>query len=232
MTPSLRSPAPTVVAIVPAHDEEVSIARTVKALAQVEGVKEVVVAADGCTDRTGEEALGAGARLLALDRRVGKGRAVEAAIDRAPGAGVYLLVDADVGDTASESERLLDEVMAGRLDLAIGRLPPLEGGGFGMVKRLAKVAIRVVVGLDTEAPLSGQRAISHEALEACRPLADGFGMEVAMTMDAGRLGYRVGEIPVDMTHRATGRGLRGFVHRARQGIDVLRAAVPRALGVR
>jgi DNA-binding transcriptional LysR family regulator len=163
---------------------------------------------------------------------VGKGRAVEAAIDRAPGAGVYLLVDADVGDTASEAERLLDAVVAGRLDLAIGRLPPLEGGGLGMVKRLAKVAIRVVVGLETEAPLSGQRAISREALEACRPLADGFGMEVAMTMDAGRLGYRLGEIPVDMTHRATGRGVPGFVHRARQGIDVLRAAIPRALGIR
>jgi glycosyltransferase involved in cell wall biosynthesis len=227
-----RGTSPRVVAIVPAHDEEPTIARTVKALVGLEGVSEVVVAADGSTDRTAEEAAGAGARVLAAARRVGKGRAVEAVIDRTPRADVYLLVDADVGDTASEMERLLDEVRAGRLDLAIGCLPPQEGGGFGMVKRLAGAAIRFVVGIQAEAPLSGQRAITREALDACRPLADGFGMEVGMTMDAGRLGFRVEEVPVDMTHRPTGRGLKGFAHRASQGVDILRAVVPRALGVR
>lgn len=223
---------PRVVAIVPARDEEPTIARTVKALKQVEAVTEIVVAADGSTDRTAEEAAGAGARVLAAVRPVGKGRAVEAAIDRAPGADVYVLVDGDVGDTASEMEAVIDEVLAGRVDIAIGRLPPLEGSGFGMVKRLAGAAIRMVVGIELEAPLSGQRAITREALEACRPLADGFGMEVGMTMDAARLGFRVGEVPVDMTHRATGRGLAGFTHRAGQGVAILRAAIPRALGMR
>jgi glycosyltransferase involved in cell wall biosynthesis len=224
--------SPRVVAIVPAYDEEPTIARTVKALIGLEGVTEVVVAADGSTDRTAEEAAGAGARVLAAPRRVGKGRAVEAAIDRSARADVYLFVDADVSDTASEMGRLLDEVRAGRLDLAIGCLPPLEGGGFGVVKRVAGAAIRMVAGIQLEAPLSGQRAITRAALDACRPLADGFGMEVAMTMDAGRLGFRVGEVPVDMTHRPTGRGLAGFAHRATQGVDILRAVVPRALGVR
>jgi hypothetical protein len=101
-----------------------------------------------------------------------------------------------------------------------------------MVKSLAGAAIRMVAGIKSEAPLSGQRAITREALDACRPLADGFGMEVAMTMDAARLGFRVGEVPVDMTHRPTGRGLAGFAHRATQGVDILRAVAPRALGVR
>lgn len=227
-----RRKSPRVVAIVAAHDEEPTVARTVKALTELEGVTEVVVAADGSTDRTAEEAAAAGARVLAAPRRVGKGRAVEAAVDRTPRADVYLFVDGDVGDTASQTERLLDEVLAGRLDLAVGRLPPLEGGGFGMVKRLAGAAIRMVAAIEPEAPLSGQRAITRQALDACRPLADGFGMEVGMTMDAGRLGFRVGEVPVDMTHRPTGRGVAGLVHRAGQGVDILRAVVPRALGVR
>jgi glycosyltransferase involved in cell wall biosynthesis len=227
-----RRESPRVVAIVPARDEESTIARTVKALMQVEASTEVVVVSDGSTDRTVEEAAAAGARVLAAGHRRGKGPAVEAAIDHAPLADVYLLVDGDVGDTASEMERLLEQVLTGRLELAIGRLPPQEGGGFGVVKRLAGAAIRMVTGLELEAPLSGQRAITREALEACRPLADGFGMEVAMTMDAGRLGFRVGEVSVEMTHRATGRGLAGFSHRARQGLDILRAVAPRAVGVR
>jgi glycosyltransferase involved in cell wall biosynthesis len=227
-----RPKSPRVVAIVPAHDEEPSIARTVKALTELEGVTEVVVAVDGSTDRTAEEAAAAGARVLSAPRRAGKGRAVEAAVDRTPRADVYVFVDGDVGDTASQTERLLDEVLAGRLDLAIGRLPPLDGGGFGMVKRLAGAAIRMVAAIESEAPLSGQRVITRQALDACRPLADGFGMEVGMTMDAGRLGFRVGEVRVDMTHRPTGRGVAGFVHRAGQGVDILRAVVPRALGVR
>jgi len=40
------------------------------------------------------------------------------------------------------------------------------------------------------------------------------------------------EVPVAMEHVPTGRDLRGILHRARQGFDHLRAAVPRALGRR
>jgi hypothetical protein len=35
-----------------------------------------------------------------------------------------------------------------------------------------------------------------------------------------------------MTHRQTGRSVGGFVHRARQGIHILAAGVPRVLGLR
>jgi hypothetical protein len=220
------------VAIVAAFDEEESIARTVKALAGIESISEVVVIADGSTDRTGEEAVGAGARVLAASRRLGKGGAIDSALERVGPADAYLLVDGDVGETAAETAALLQEVVAGRLDLAIGRLPPLEGGGFGLVKEFSRRAIRSISGFDPDEPLSGQRAISREALEACRPLASGFGLETAMTIDAVRLGFRVGEVPVDMRHRPTGRDVTGFAHRARQGLDIVKAAIPRLLRVR
>jgi hypothetical protein len=100
------------------------------------------------------------------------------------------------------------------------------------VKRMAAWLIRSGSGFDAEAPLSGQRALTREAFEACRPLAPGFGLETAMTMDLARLGFRVGEVPVDMTHRATGRGLDGFIHRGRQGVHILAAAAPRLVGIR
>jgi glucosyl-3-phosphoglycerate synthase len=127
---------------------------------------------------------------------------------------------------------VLGAVLDGGLDVAVGRFPALGGGGFGLVRRLAGRLVERLGGVRLASPLSGQRALTREALWACRPLAGGFGMETAMSIDAGRLGLRVGEVPVDMRHRPTGRGPAGFAHRARQGLDVLAAAAPRALGLR
>ena len=224
-------PGRRVVALVAAYNEEGRIGGTVKALRTLDDIDDVMVVADGSTDRTAEEAVSAGAAVLSAPRRIGKGDALEVALDRIPPGDVYLLVDGDVGDTAAEAAKLLDPVLGGRLDLAVGRLPAQPGGGFGLVKRMARWVIQRT-GFAPAEPLSGQRAMSREALAAARPLARRFGTEVGMTMDLVRLGFRVGEIPVAMTHRPTGRNIGGFVHRGRQGADILRAAVPRVIGVR
>jgi hypothetical protein len=87
-----------------------------------------------------------------------------------------------------------------------------------------------LTGSEPREPLSGQRALSAAALATVRPLAPGFGLETAMTIDAVRAGLRVVEIPIDgLSHRATGRGARGFAHRARQGLDILAAVATRVL---
>jgi glycosyltransferase involved in cell wall biosynthesis len=221
-----------VAALVPAHDEEATIGVTVKALLGLEEVAEVTVVADGCSDRTAEEAAAAGARVLVPPERLGKGGAVEGALDGLPPADVYVLVDGDVGDTAAEMRHVLEAVLTGRADLAVARFPPLDGGGFGLVKRTAAWSIRAACGFDADEPLSGQRAVRRAVLDACRPLAGGFGLEVGMTIDATRLGVRIEEVPVAMSHRATGRGPTGFAHRGRQGADVARAVLPRLLRIR
>ncbi len=52
------------------------------------------------------------------------------------------------------------------------------------------------------------------------PFATGYGMEIAMTIDRRREQVRASSSsPVDLTHRPTGRTLRGFAHRARQLAD-------------
>ncbi len=48
-----------------------------------------------------------------------------------------------------------------------------------------------------------------------------------MTIDAARAGARVGELDLDLSHRATGRTLGGFVHRGRQLIDFVRVYLAR-----
>jgi hypothetical protein len=46
-------------------------------------------------------------------------------------------------------------------------------------------------------------------------------MEVGMTIDAVRAGHRLREYELDLEHRATGRSLAGFLHRAGQLRDFL-----------
>lgn len=221
-----------VVALVAAREEGERIGDTVKALRALERVSEVVVVDDGSADDTAVRALGAGATVLRLDRARGKGHAVEGALRRLPRADVWLLADGDLGDTAAGLEAVLAPVLAGEADLAIATFPPARSGGFGVVKRVAARAIRALSGLEVREPLSGQRAINATALEAVRPLARGFGLETAMTIDAVRAGLRVLEVPARVAHRPTGRDVEGFAHRGRQGWHVLVAVVPRALGLR
>lgn len=189
---------------------------------------EVVVASDGSTDGTGEEARRAGARVLVTARAVGKGGALEAAIDRSDPADVYLFLDGDLGESAGRGAAILQVVVAGRADLAIGVLPrEPRHGGFRLVKRFATGVIERLAAFRAKEPLSGQRAMTREVLEVVRPMAPGFAVEVAMTIDAVRAGFRVVEVPVDMQHDPTGRDLAGFIHRWKQGLAVIRAALPR-----
>lgn len=224
--------ATRIVALVAARDERVRVGMTVEAITSLPEVDEVVVVDDGSRDGTADAARTAGARVLIAPNALGKGRALDRALDRLH-ADVYLLLDADLGASAKEAPALLEPVLSGEADLVIGVLPPQAGhGGFRLVKRASAMWIRSLSGFRAAEPMSGQRALTRRALEAVRPLAPGFGVELGMTVDAVRAGLRVVEVPVRMDHTPTGRDLGGFLHRARQGLDHLRAALPRAVGLR
>jgi glycosyltransferase involved in cell wall biosynthesis len=217
-----------VVALVAARNEAGRIGSGVSALMPL--VDEVVVVDDGSTDATGSEASAAGATVLRSRGRGGKGGALEGALRRLEPADVWLLADGDLGATAAGLVRLVEVVSSDGADLAIAVLPPAPGGGFGLVKRTSAHLIRGQSGFRASEPLSGQRALTARAMQAVRPLAQGFGVETAMTIDAVRAGLRVLEVPIDdMVHRPTYRQLRGFLHRGRQGWDIVKAVVPRML---
>lgn len=221
-----------VVALVAARDEGDRVGATVAALRAISSVAEVVVVDDGSRDTTASEALAAGAAVLQGRRGVGKGRALERALRRLPTPDVWMLADGDLAGSAGALEDLLEPVLSGRVDLCIAAFRPAQPGGLGLVKRFAARAIRTLSGFEAAEPLSGQRVLTGAALSACRPLARGFGVETAMTIDAARAGLRIEEVALPLTHRPTGRDLRGFAHRARQGLDIVQALVPRALGLR
>lgn len=225
---------PVVVALVPAKDRADSVAATVTALWGIGGVDEVVVVDDGSTDATAEAALAAGARVVVLRANQGKGGAVQAGIAATPHAGVYVLIDADLGATAAMAGDLLAPVLAGDADMTIAVLPPAgRKAGLGGVKRLAAAGIKRGTGgrFFPRAPLSGQRAVDAGLLRSL-PLAERFGLEAALSIDAVRAGARVVEVEVAMDHRHTGRTLAGFRHRATQGVQIARALWPRLTSAR
>ena len=216
------------IALIPAHNEADRIAATVAAVLTVPGIDRVLVIDDGSVDATATLAAQAGAEVLRLERNVGKGGALQAGLDRVRDeADVVLLLDADLGETASEASKLLKPVLASEADMTIALLPrPAGSGGFGLVKGLARFGIaRLGGGFEAQAPLSGQRAITRLALASVTPFAGGYGAEVALTVRALRAGLRVVEVPTMMTHAATGKDFAGFVHRGGQFIDVALALV-------
>jgi hypothetical protein len=207
--------------LVAARDEEAAIAETVSMLRAQFPDADVIVADDGSRDTTAARAEAAGATVLRLPRR-GKGQALSAA-ERAAPPGSLLLVDAEVrGDLTS---------LAGD-GLRIARFTRREGGGFGLAKRVARALIALRAGLDAQEPLSGQRRLDARARAAVFPLAPGFGAETRMTIDAARAGIAVTEVDLDLAHRATGRDLRGFVHRGRQLAHLLLASGPLRINYR
>jgi glycosyltransferase involved in cell wall biosynthesis len=221
-------PGDETIVIVSAYQEAERLPTTLAAVRDAFPGARVIVADDGSRDATPHVALQEGAELIRAPRTVGKGGAMTLAAERImaralePDGPVIVLCDGDLGESARELRALAAPVRDGALDLAIARFQVKVGGGFGLAVGFSRWATRRLAGLELVAPISGQRALRGELLAVVVPFAAGFGMETAMNVDAARAGFRVGEVELDLAHRATGRTLSGFLHRARQLRDFAR----------
>jgi glycosyltransferase involved in cell wall biosynthesis len=215
--------------IVAAYNEADRIAATLAALSGAFPGAALWVADDGSSDGTGIAAEAAGATVVRSERVIGKGGAVTLAAQEALASrgSVVLLCDGDLGESAARLGSLVEAVLEGEMDLAVAAFSQRVGGGFGLAVGFAHWAIRRRCGLELRAPISGQRAMTAQTLAQVLPFARGFGMEIGMTIDAARAGARVGEIDLDLSHRATGKTLGGFLHRGRQLIDFVRVYISR-----
>jgi glycosyltransferase involved in cell wall biosynthesis len=225
-------PAGSPIVLVIARNEADRVAETVSSLTAAFGEPRVIVVDGGSTDDTAAQAVRAGAELLRAGTHRGKGGSSTAAARRAleePGAAerMFVLCDGDLGRSAVVLPALTSHVEGGDCDLAVAAFATRRGGGFGIAVGFARWAIRSATGLRFEAPISGQRAMRGSTLRQLVPFASGFGMETAMTIDAVRAGLTVAELPLELEHRATGRNLRGFLHRGRQLASFLRVYLAR-----
>jgi glycosyltransferase involved in cell wall biosynthesis len=217
--------------ILAARNEADRIGTTVGAVRDAFPGARVWVADDASGDGTAEAAMVAGAEVVRRGRSHGKGgnvgAAAMAALGVEPPPRLLLLADGDLGASAARLVPLVAAVARGECDVAVASFARRVGGGFGLALGFARWAIRRLCGLETEAPISGQRAMRAEVLRAALPFAAGYGMEIGITVDAVRAGYRLREYELDLEHRATGRDLRGFLHRAAQLRDFLRVFASR-----
>jgi glycosyltransferase involved in cell wall biosynthesis len=208
-----------VAVIVTARNEAERISETLGALATGMPGAVCVVADDGSTDPTAELASGLGVEVVRAPRHTGKGGAATLAcrrlLDRGP-ISVLVLCDADLGRSASALPSLVAALSERNADIAVARFANRVGGGFSIAVGFARWAVRRLTGIEMASPISGQRALRGEVLSSVLPFARGFGMEIAMTVDAHRGGYSLCEVELDLCHRATTRNLAGFAHRGRQ----------------
>ncbi|GBF11053.1 MAG: glycosyltransferase family 2 protein [Tepidibacillus sp.] len=218
---------PKISIIVPAFNEEKYIESTIQAIRKWTYDKEIIIVDDGSTDKTKEILMKIASdsvvKPIFLKLNQGKGQALKAGVKQAEGE-VIMFLDADLGDSAKDADRLLDPIFKNDADMTIAILPRSSmKAGFGLVKKLARSGIYFMTGYQPIAPLSGQRAMKRKVIDQITELVSGFGIEVGLTIDVLRMGFKIKEVEVALYHRETGRDLKGFIHRGKEFIAVAKA---------
>lgn len=213
---------PKISVVIPAFNEADRIGETLQAVIRLSAVHEIVVVDDGSRDATATIAEEWADRVIQMNQNKGKGHALEIGWRRAKGD-ILVFLDADLGESASLSAKLIEPVILDYCDMTIAKLPPAKKkGGFGLVKTLADQGVKRLTGFQISAPLSGQRAIRRHLLETIPSFAHHFGIEVSLTVETLRHGFRICEVSLPFQHRESGRDWKGFVHRGRQFVDISR----------
>jgi glycosyltransferase involved in cell wall biosynthesis len=210
-------PAPRIVVVIPALDEEQAIGDVVRAIPPI--VHEVIVVDNGSRDRTGERAAAAGARVIAEPRR-GYGSACLAGVRAAGPTDVLVFLDGDGSDVPEDLGRVLRPIVQREADLVLGSriLGTREPGSLSAHQvwgnRVVLGLLRLLTGVRLT-DLGPFRAIRSEALARLEMGHPTYGWPVEMVAKAVRRGLRIVEVPVG-TRRRIGRSkvagtLRGSV---------------------
>jgi glycosyltransferase involved in cell wall biosynthesis len=116
----MTSLSPRVAAIVPAYNEEETLAEVLTVLRSTPSIDEILVVSDGSTDRTVEIARALGFKTLHLRRNHGKGKAMAVGVAHTE-APVLVFVDGDILNlTQAMLEELIRPVLEGRSEMNVG----------------------------------------------------------------------------------------------------------------
>jgi glycosyltransferase involved in cell wall biosynthesis len=236
--PSRADAGVAICAVVPAFNEEHTVAQVVRETrAAIAGVQ-VIVVDDGSQDRTTDVARAAGAEVVRLAVNLGIGGAVQAGFQYAlrNGFDIAMQIDGDGQHDAFEAARILEPVMAGRSDMVVGSrwlgrgdyvAPTGRRTGMRLLSRL----VRWRCGSTFTDTTSGFRAVGRSGIALfARNYPTDFPEVEALIM-ARRAGLRVEEVPVHMNQRSHGRssiaGLRSSYYMARVCVALIVDALGR-----
>lgn len=217
------------VCVVPVYNEADLIINTINNLKQVKIIDEIVVVNDGSTDNTLDIVKKLNIRFINLKKNYGKGYAIKTAIQTLE-YDYIAFIDGDLGDTSIEVENLILPVINGKTDVTIAQFSKKDTinytkGGFGIVKKFAKYGIFFFTNKELDNSLSGQRVYKKEVIKKIDYIPNNYGIEVAMTIQTLNNGFSILEVPVTMTHRYSQRDLKGFLHRGKQFLDILKTFI-------
>jgi len=155
-------------AVVPAYNEEHTIANVVRALVASPQIHEVIVVSDGSTNNTAAVAAKMGAIVVNLPENRGKGGAMLVGIKQTD-ADYILFMDADlIGLRSTHIQAMLEPIKTGRVEMTLGL--------FKKGRKTTDLAQKF-------APfLSGQRVIKTSLLKEVQDMdISRFGVELALT---------------------------------------------------
>ena len=168
-----RYPQGTVLLVVPAFNEEASLAATIEACRDVVPAGDLLVVDDGSTDGTADVARRLGAPCVRHSINLGIGGAVQSGYRHALRAGyrVAVQVDADGQHDPRDVPTLVEPVLEGRCDMAIGsRYLTAEGFHSTVLRRLGSrvlsAALRLSTGTRIADCTSGFRAVNRRVLDS------------------------------------------------------------------
>ena len=200
--------------VLPAYNEEATIEETVETALSTLGAFlpagsfEVIVAEDGCDDRTPEiaERLAAAddrVRHYHSDERLGRGGALERAFAAADGD-TLVYFDTDLATDMRHLEELVESVRSGEYDVATGsRWMPGEEADRpakrGVPSRGFNLLVRTVLRSDLRDHQCGFKALSRQAFEQLHEDVedDHWFWDTELLVRAQRAGLAVKEFPVD-----------------------------------
>jgi len=206
----------SVIAIIPAYNEEKTIGEVLQTLKNVDIITKIIVVSDGSTDNTVKIAKKYNVDVIEFKDNKGKGAALKAGIERAEGK-VILFLDADlVGLNEEHVRKLVLPVLNGEVDMTIGI--------FDKGRITTDLAQKI-------APfLSGQRAVDKRILEEISQLEiTRYGVEMALTKYVENSDIRVEKVILeDLTHimKEEKLGLvKGFTERMRMYMDIIKCLI-------
>jgi glycosyltransferase involved in cell wall biosynthesis len=194
---------PKIAVIIPAYNEEKSIAKVVLDIPK-NIVNEVVVVSNASTDKTEENAQNAGATVL-REHRKGYGYACLCGMDylqkQSEKPEIIVFLDGDYSDFPEEIPSLIRPILEEKVDMVIGSrvlgkrekgsLTPQQVFGNWLATKLIKLFYGVAY-----TDLGPFRAIQFEKLLALQMQDKTYGWTVEMQVKAAKRGFIATEIPV------------------------------------
>lgn len=179
--------------IIPAYNEEKTVANVVKTAKSSSYVDEVIVVDDGSSDNTSKEAKRAGAKIIRHASNRGKGAALKTGFKHSNGD-IVVFLDADLKNiTTAKIDKMIKPIIDGRADITKTKFKRRAGR---VTELTAKPLLRFFFPeIRFEQPLSGQFAAKRSVLERMK-FEDDYGVDVGIVLDADVQGLNVKEVDI------------------------------------